>query len=176
MVAMFLQYLCNKYGDFDVCRIRKLADGTRQSSKWRSVMTCWSDEYLLNDWLPYVNNRQVLRGEIALDIDRLEHETDAQILDRYNAIIKKLQTSNLPYAGFFNGSKGYHIHIFSEELHCCNVDVTRFKRNVIEALGCDVLKASQRNMIALEGAPHWKTGNKKTLLEQNRMGGFYDTI
>jgi DNA primase catalytic subunit len=78
-----------------------------------------------------------------------------------------LRDNWLSYQVYFSGSKGTHIHIRHGKLRLLSKEEREEQRGyIIELCGCDKQKARDRQMIALEFAPHWKTGNPKTLLEQ----------
>lgn len=157
----YLQLLCNKYGDF------KIAFGSKQGwSKHLSVMECWER----GDWqfMQRANNRQIFNNELVLDIDE---KTQSESLNKVKQIIPELDNAELEYKIFFTGSRGYHIHIlFDTNLN----SMEKFKMDIIRVLGTDMMKAHSNTMIALEHAPHWKTGIEKKEVDKN--GEFRGTI
>lgn len=156
----YLQYLCNKYGDFKVARAWRNNKGEMQWSKHRSIMECWESEWGL-EWLKTVNNRQILNAEIVIDLD--ENPT----IEKVNWICDLLEGMGEHYKAYKTGSKGYHIHIWSDIFATFDINTRRLMRNKMLKVigrGLDVQKNSEKVMIAIENAPHWKTGNKKELI------------
>lgn len=156
--AGYLQTLCNKYGDFKIARAWKDSKGEMHWSKHHSVMELWESEQGIN-FLQTANNRQILPVEMVIDLD--DHPT----LERANYICDLLEKAQAHYEAYFTGSKGYHIHIWDHDL----LALSQKQREKVRALlcaitGADMMKKSDKVMIALENAPHWKTGNKKQLL------------
>jgi len=161
-----LQELCNRYGDFKVCKMWKDENGNTRSTKHLTVMECWESEEGLR-FLNEVNNRQILPVELVLDIEQPE---------LIEVAIKILQTLQLYNAKVYStGSRGYHIHVFSSDF-IFNPDIplllNKTKRNQLRQYiltkhlpFADLQKASENTMIALENAPHWKTGVAKTLVK-----------
>lgn len=93
------------------------------------------------------NQRQILPIEIALD---LEEENQLQ------PTIKKLKEMDINFYVFKTGSRGYHIHLFFEK------ELTQEQKiGILNYFGADVQKAGDKTLIALEHAPHWKTGEIK---------------
>ena len=156
----YLQTLCNRYGDFKVAEAWKDKAGDIHWTKHHSVLECWhSNEGI--EFLGKVNNRTMLNPEIVLDID-----DNPEI--NLPKILKELDKLNYYYKVFFSGSKGYHIHLIFYDLQ----NYTRnFRENLrmffINKFGCDTMKKSDKSMIALEYAPHWKTGVIKKLIKSN---------
>lgn len=160
----YLQYLCNKYGDFKVAKAWKDINDNVHWTKHRSVLECqYSNEGI--GFLGTVNNRTILSPEIVLDIDKDPEKNLPKIL-------KGLDELNYHYQVFFSGSRGYHIHLFFYDLP----NYTKYRRGdlrlfFINKFKCDAMKKSEGSMIALEYAPHWKTGQIKTLIKSNFCGG-----
>jgi len=153
----YLQYLYNRFGDFKVSRAWHDKDGVLFWSKHRSVMECWHSEDGIR-WLGFVNNREILLCEIVFDIDI--NATP----ENMNKLCDMLESLGMKYKAYSTGSKGYHIHCFDPDL--LQFQRTKYKQIILSLFNCDILKASDHTMIALENAPHWKTGIKKTLLRQ----------
>jgi len=162
----FLQELCNKFGDFKVCRMWRTPDGSTACTKHRSVLECWhTDEGL--EFLDNVNNRQILWCELVLDI-----ETKEQIKPVLNVLKKINRGSDIKV--FQTGSRGWHVHCWLTQLN--NILLLQGKspaeRNKLKTFilkkylpEADILKASENVMIALENVPHWKTGKIKIQLK-----------
>jgi len=158
----YLQYLCNKYGDFRVAIAQRDKQGNIIWSKHRSVLDCWQSEEGLA-FLERVNNRTCTPCEIFLDLDQNISE------NTLNWICDTLEDYGFSYKAYFTGSKGFHIHVMIPEL----TNFPRFYREKIRAflinkLKCDGLKKSEGHMVAVENCPHWKTGNTKTLVRTSK--------
>lgn len=155
-----LQYLCNKYGSFKVARAFIKKDGEMIWTKHREVLECWESEKGI-EWLGLVNNRQILPTEIVLDFD------NQPTIEQMNWVCDKLNILNIKYLAYFTGSKGYHIHIKDKQLATMTKQEKEYVRSkLIDSLGADMHKKSEV-MIALEDAPHWKTGKLKTKIRRS---------
>jgi len=129
--------------NFEVCTLYG-SFGT----EWKPYLLAQADESLMR----VVNNRTILPNEIVLDIE------DPEFFEDIFELIKKEFEY---YHAYRTGSRGYHIHLFFDR------DLSKDEKLlVIQKYGCDETKANQRSMIALEGCPHWKTGNIKTLIKK----------
>ena len=160
--AEYLQLLANIYGDFKVSTcFNKLI-----WLKHVSVMECWQrcdmsywkqGKYGKDMWrLDIANQRQILANEIVIDID----QNPKQNLEFCKHLLDRL---GWQYEIFSTGSKGFHIHILFDTI------VTPKNRGiVIKAMYGDGMKISTGTMIALEFAPHWKTGKMKEIVQENR--------
>ena len=159
--TLYLQELCNKYGDFKVAYAFKNSEGDMIWSKHKSVMQLWQEE---NWWmLSKVNNRTILPNEIILDID---DDTERKRLNKLKKINTFLEFSGVYHKMYFTGSKGYHVHIL------LNKELTPDERKFYtKKFKVDELKISTRVMIALEFAPHWKTGRQKTEITNKLFRG-----
>ena len=61
---------------------------------------------------------------------------------------------------YSTGSRGFHISIFSKD------DLTeKEKEAIVKKFDTDIQKCSEKNLIALENVPHWKTGKLKELID-----------
>lgn len=155
-----LQDLCNKYGDFKVAIAGKNKNGEMFWTKHRSVMDCWEEGEKGIWFLAHANNRQILPGEIPLDLD------DNITLERLNSICDKLEQMHAHYEAYFTGSRGYHIHIWNKQFATLvKTDRERIRKIFLTFAGADLMKASEV-MIAIENVPHWKTGLKKELVRE----------
>jgi len=158
-----LQDAYNKYGEFKVATHFKQADKKDdiEWSKHVSVLECWHVENKF--WrLIKSNNRTLFKTEILLDYDPKEGESKEETLKNIKLICDDLKKRNIEYKVFFSGSRGYHIHCIFSELDNYNFQLrTKIRYETIKYYGCDLQKASENNMIALEWELHWKTGNKK---------------
>lgn len=159
-----LQTLCNKYGSFKVARAFLKKDGEMIWSKHREVLECWESEKGI-EWLGLVNNRQILPCEIVFDLDY------NPTLEQVNHICDKLDALDENYIAYFTGSKGYHIHIKDRMLALMDKhNKEKYRLKLMKAcsnIGADLHKKSENVMIALEDAPHWKTGKLKTEIRRS---------
>ena len=128
-------------------------DGEIRFSKWRKYLDCVAtlDEINNNEkwedrkFFKQINQRQILKNEIVLDLEEPE---------RIKEIVDKIK--GWDYHVYETGSRGYHIHLYF------NRDMTtKEKENVIKKFDTDIQKCSEKNLIALENCPHWKTGRLK---------------
>jgi len=153
----YLQWLCNKYGDFKVAISSKNEDGSIRWSKHRSVMDCWEKGEFW--FLEKANHRSILPIEIVLDMD------EKPSMKKVNKIINDLHLPDEKLKLYFTGSKGYHIHIMFHRMLNYNLN----KRNAFRLLKCKKYNCDEQkiegSMIAVENMPHWKTGNKKELID-----------
>lgn len=108
--------------------------------------------------------------EIIIDLDN--NPTEEVI----NWICNDLDKEGLQYECYNTSSRGYHIHIFLNSL--ANNDRSRelIRKYFIGKYGADILKASDKTMIAIENMPHWKTGKKKELFKTNKKRLLYDEL
>jgi len=156
---LYLQKLCNKYGDFYITNSYKDKDGNLKWFKHRKVSECWESEKDL--WfLDKATHRSQTKNEIVLDFD------EGDTFKNMNDTCDILESYQLKYKSYSTGSKGYHVHIFlKEELH------PRIMKSIrvflIENNDCDIMKIRQNSMIAIENIPHWKSGKIKTLVRCN---------
>ena len=155
---LYLQNLCNKYGDFLVTT--SIKEGSE--IKWykhRSVMDCWSDENKLH-FLDEATHRTPHPHEVVLDFD------DNPTAYKITKVCEELENLGFKYVAFFTGSRGYHVHIIDLNLNKEERDI------LITKFGAEDLKKSDKSMVALEFTPHWKTGKNKTMIRSypKRLG------
>jgi len=158
----YLQDCCNRYGDFKVAVAWTDNDGNPHWSKHRSVMSCWESEEGLR-FLDRANNRQLFPHEIVLDLD--DDFSEKKLSDT----CELLQKFHLAYQAYSSGSRGYHIHILLlsgqiMEARRNFLSLDEARRYLINLCLADPAKIRSNSMIALQNAPHWKTGRVKTLL------------
>lgn len=123
-------------------------------TKWKKYSeVCFDYENPKNKWfLEHCNQRQILPIEIVLDLEEK---------NQLKPTVQKLKKFNLMYYIFGTGSRGYHIHIFfNKEL------TSEEKSKIINYFGADTQKASNKTLIALEFAPHWKSGEIKQIYKE----------
>jgi len=155
----WLDYLYYKEGkqqtNFFVCGTY-IKNGQIGFTKWKTYLDAVAVIDMLNhsesfedrNYFDNINQRQILPNEIVLDIE------DPKDLNPILDTIKIWGWKE--YFVFKTGSKGYHIHLFF------NRDMTiEEKEAVVKKLGTDIQKCSEKNLIALEYQPHWRTGKLK---------------
>jgi len=109
-----------------------------------------------NPWLIYANARTLLGNELVLDFD--------PPFDHLETCVAQLKKKWDKVYVFFSGSKGYHIHIFDKRIERMSYEHREELREYwIKKFGADWQKKSERTTIALEYAPHWKTGRLKEI-------------
>ena len=169
----WLDYLYYKIGkqqyDFYVAGTYK-KDGETQFTKWKKYSeaifpidfdgSC--EDWKKQNFFEQINQRQILPFEIVLDI-----ENPKQI----NKIVEKLKGWGWKPSLWKTGSRGYHIHIL-----CHRKLKEKEKLAVIKKLGADIQKCSEKNLIALENCPHWKTGRLKTQITKAELKENADKI
>ena len=157
--VLYLQELCYKYGDFKITTSLRDNEDNKTFWKHRSILECWEDEKKTY-FIECATHRTSFSTEIILDMD------DNITLERFNLICDNIKYKYLlKYFGYFSGSKGYHIHIMLKDFLKHNKkDREIIRETIMLRFGMDLAKKSESSMIALEGCPHWKTGNIKTLI------------
>lgn len=144
--------------DFYVSSLN-LVDGETKSSVWKKYSQAVfpidyngrcedKDTYL---FFKNINQRQILPNEVVLDLESMED------IEKIKARLKELKQSYFLYG---TGSRGAHIHLFFKKPLTSSE-----KLKIIKRYGADEQKASDKCMIALEFAPHWKSKKIKKLLE-----------
>ena len=153
-----LYYEINKQQDFFLSGTY-LANGEKLFTKWKKYSECVfpidfdgsCDDWKAQKFFEQINQRQILPNEVVLDIE------DPKQLPN---ILQQLKKWDWEFKVFETGSRGYHIHLFNSEDF-----TTDEKEFIITKLGADIQKGSEKNMIALENFPHFKTGRPKTEVE-----------
>lgn len=146
----WLYYTVSKQWEgFKLSYMKLLESGEVKSSNWWSYL-----EWQASSWkIRMANNRTILPNEIVLDVDE---KTIKESLAKTISITKDLNNKGINYIAYNTHSRGFHIHIFYERSN--KIDKLKF----IQQYGCEELKASEKCMIAIEGASHWKSGKVKT--------------
>lgn len=148
----YLFYEIGRQRKLEICGLYKNGDN-RKSSKWINYLDIVSGIESEDDIPNLYNQRSVLAHEVILDLENK---------DEYKSIIQTLKKEDLYFMAWFSGSRGYHISLFFDR------DLEEIeKMRIIDIFNCDLSKAIGRTMIAMEFKNHWKTGNPKTLVENN---------
>lgn len=157
-----LFYKKNKQRDFFVCGTY----GNRKFTKWKTYLSSVAIIDVLNlennnwkdlEYFKQINQRQIFQHEIVLDIE------DPNQLKPIIKQLKKWMWKD--WFVYSTGSRGYHIHIYFDIKISDNDMSTIEKAVIIKKFDTDMQKCSEKNLIALEGFPHWKTGNLKEIIE-----------
>ena len=156
----YLDYLYYDIGkqqyDFKLSGLQRTEQGDK-STKWfkysEKIMPLDPTEDYKIKW---INQRQILPNEIVIDLE--EKNTIKEVLKK----LKEFGHEN--YKIFDTGSRGYHIHLFFKfEL------TEKQKAKYIEKLGADVQLSSEKHMINLEYAEHWKSGKIKQEVKEDEL-------
>ncbi|MHA2017487.1 MAG: hypothetical protein ACTSXY_04345 [Promethearchaeota archaeon] len=165
-----IYYEINNQQDFYVAGTYK-KNGETLFTKWKKYSeaifpidfdgTCRED-WKAQKYFEQIDQRQILPIEVVLDIEEKKQIKPIVI------ILKNLKSIDVgDYFIYETGSRGYHIHIFfKEELS------EKEKLFFVKKFGTDIQKCSEKCLIALEGVPHWKTGNpKKEVSKEEILNG-----
>jgi hypothetical protein len=133
-------------------------------------------------FIEIANNRSVLDIEILYDFD--EGDNKSQKKDDIFAYARKgiarLNAAGIEGEAYYSGSKSIHYSVLVPALRNMSpYDRMKFKERALQPLlnfykydgqtnvmfYADAMKKSKRCMIALEGAPHWKTGKLKQRID-----------
>ena len=152
-------YKKNNQRDFFLCGTY-IKDGEKKFTTWKTYLNAVANIDVLdlgnNNWkdLKYfeqINQRSILPHEIVLDLE---------VAEQLGPIVEKIKEWGWECSVFETGSRGYHIHVFFNE------DFTiEEKEAIVKKLGTDLQKCSEKNLIALENFPHWKTNRMKKEVE-----------
>lgn len=131
----------------------------------------WVDWFDIRDnpwWVEKVNNRLIGIPELVFDLDPALSETSEQTKMKIPKFAKLInQDPEVTFlAGYSTGSRGYHLHFMINDFWKYRPPtLTKIKRYLLEKYKSDIGKAVPRSMIAIEGCPHWKTGNPKKVID-----------
>ena len=113
------------------------------------------------------SHRTILMNEIVLDIDP-RTDKHAELCERYCKYLhNQLSARNFRHYIIFSGSKGFHTHIFSDNMFMMGKYEREKYRQKIANLFIpeyDEQLLKENHMIAMEVGEHWKTGNNAILL------------
>ena len=112
---------------------------------------------------------QIPKGLVIIDIDEKVIEDNEKAL---LVMQKRLEEDGITYDLYKTGGKGFHFHLFFEEL--LHIDdsflITRIKKEIISKYGkgfkVDLLKAGKKNLIGIEDCIH-RNGKGYKLLVSN---------
>ena len=175
----YLYYLYNNLGftDLEICISKN-----KVFSKWVSykyllekngsewIKGAFNQEknrpYTRDEFIEECSHRRVMDIELMLDID--EQEVFGSIKDKSVFVYFKLKRLGFNPHVSFTGNKSYHISVLLPELRGLSKSVrAKVKRELLEEFGGDVQKGSDRCMISLLGAVHYKSGKNKEVCAWN---------
>src|SRR3989344_1331610 len=109
------------------------------------------------------NLRRQLPNEIVIDLENP---------DLYFDILSKLYKHKISYYSYKTGSKGYYLHVLFTDLPELNDDLRYlFRKKFIESFGGDTRLTSEKQWIAVEDRPHFKTLINKTHYTSGEYSG-----
>lgn len=134
---------------------------------WTSIWEVRDDPRLIAE----ANNRLIGVPEVVFDYDPEPNERKSafcrRVLQEWRRMIRD---GLLIMAAYTTGSRGFHIHVLIRGLVLKPLHRVRaIKQFLLEKYGADLMKASTKSMIALERAPHWKTGNPKKRITMREL-------
>jgi hypothetical protein len=168
----FFYFLSNKLGYSELCICHNYySNGMKGFSKWMNFLDLLKyepEEYIKEvfctreEFINKATHRSVLDIELMIDID--EPGNHKSIKEKGMDLCNRLEKLGIFFTCHFSGSKSYHISILVPKLkNKSKAYILNYKQRILSQLiSSDGQKASSRNMIALEGVPHWKTGKIKT--------------
>jgi hypothetical protein len=143
-----LEYYESKFGDFTVAH----AEDGDKFSPWKKLSEVLPSERHT------INLRFIFPTEVVFDCETEQTK---------DGVVKLLKEKKYGFTLWKTGSRGFHVHMFIPALDEMPPDMRgEIKGIYIEKFGGDEKMKEPRRMIALEGRPHFKTGNQKTLLEE----------
>lgn len=125
-------------------------------------------KYTRDRFMEIANNRTILDIEVVLDFDDslIKTNNKKEIINYGIKKLKELKSKNVEFEAYYNGSKSIHAHILFPELRYYDRRKREiFREIIIKNYGADMSKKSDRSMIALEGAKHWKSGVVKERID-----------
>jgi hypothetical protein len=119
--------------------------------EWRKWNECNDNEK--NE----ANLRELFSNEVVLDVE------DKKLLEQTQAI---LSAEDVNYEIWDSGSRGFHVHIFFDELSKKDETYKKvLRRKFIIKYSADLAKATEHSLIARPNKLHFKTMKQKTLME-----------
>ena len=144
--VMYLQTLCNRWGDFKVSWNFKQSDGEMGFTKRRSILELWSEDYdhPKDCRLNKVMHRQAMPIEHFIEIDDEGKEAER----KRKRVMRICSHLKLPYS-IYKSRKGYHISVLDPEKI---ID----KKTLIGMIGSDGMMCSKNVTWSMEWTNHWK--------------------
>jgi len=135
-------------------------DNEKKFSKWVNYLDATEKD------INKATHRTVLNNEIVLDFDPEKGQTLKDVTKKVKKVCFDLKKKGVIYECFFTGSRGYHIHIFINDLlYMPKKERETYRKNIIRFFGAEIQKGNDNSPIALEGVPHWKSGKSKKRCE-----------
>lgn len=142
----FLEEMYKEQGDFFIHYIKL---NIPQWKAWVLYSTATEEQK------EEANLRQLAPCELLLDIESP---------DDLAKTVKDVRQDFKTFTVWETGSRGFHISIFIPKLKELPVEKReQLRLHYIKKYGCDETKKSDKTLVALEYAPHFKTGNPKTM-------------
>ena len=132
-------------------------DGHIKFSKWIPYLDAQGTEKLLK-----ANQRELLKNEIVLDLDTDEGD--------YDELIKTLKKEGYKFYAFQTlDCRARHIHLFFDGLSKLKKQQREeIRENFIKYYNCDTQLRSDKHVIPIEYALHWKTNETKHLYQSEK--------
>ena len=125
-------------------------------SKWVHYIDASSKD------IEQATHRTILKNEIVLDFDPEINQTKQELILKVKLVCKDLKRKKIEYQCFDTGSRGFHIHLFIDDMINMSVAERKaYRTNIIKFFGAELQKSSDNSPIALEGVTHWKSGKVK---------------
>jgi len=120
----------------------------------------WPHEKIITDLTPeefkQFNLRKQLPNEILLDLEEKW---------QLDGVLKKLEDKKWSYVVWETGSRGYHISVKFSNLEEQPLELrNRIRKYIINYFQTDEKMARENQWMAMELTPHFKTGNRKLLV------------
>jgi len=120
--------------------------------------------YTRDEFIQACSHRTIMDIELMFDVD--ESGVFPTIKDKSVYIVDSLKRMGFNPHVSFTGNKSYHISVIIPELRGFNKTVRKFiKETVLKNFGADTQKSSERCMISMLGAVHYRSKKPKTEVE-----------
>lgn len=123
------------------------------------------DEYMFRSIIQSQKQKEinVIDDKYNAIEENLKFET---IKEKSQWVIEELKSVGKYPTITFTGNKSYHLSLIVSEFRDMSVNERRrIKQEVLDYYGCDSQKSSERVMIAMEGATHYRSGKPKMEVE-----------
>ena len=142
--------------NFRICTNYIKKDGFKGFSKWVYYLDSTDNNK------SEATHRTLLKNEIVLDYDPFNNETLEELKIRVEEVYNDLIKRKIYFNCFETGSRGYHIHIFiNDMLFLEQIQRNEWRNEFINYYKAEAQKNTENVPIALENVPHWKSGKIK---------------
>ncbi len=159
---VWLDYLYYEMGkqatDFRLASTYKDKNGDEKISKWHNYLDVQGNDKLISE----VNQRELLKNEIILDLDNGNYED-------YLSLISRLRKDGFKfYAYSTDEQRARHIHFFYDMKLALLEKKEReeLREYLISRYGCDSQLKIDSHLIPIENTAHWKTGKIKEVIDK----------